>query len=44
MGVRILWVRCVCGKLHATGGMTSTSKCTCGRDLWSLITAKQGSE
>lgn len=34
---RIYWLRCDCGKLHAAGGITTRSVCTCKRDLWTMV-------
>ena len=36
--MKIVFVRCTCGKLHATGGMRVLSSCSCGVKLWNLIT------
>lgn len=31
MAVHVAWIRCDCGKLHATAGMSQRSLCACGR-------------
>jgi predicted nucleic acid-binding Zn-ribbon protein len=35
------FIRCVCGKIHALGGITHFDTCpNCGQDLWDLVQGK----